>query len=59
MPGESRTLTARFLSPESRGDNLELVVDGWNIEPARVEVRAEPAAGKASARSVHSVEENP
>jgi exo-1,4-beta-D-glucosaminidase len=59
MPGESRTLTARFPSLESRGDGLELIVDGWNIEPARLEVRAEPATGKPSARSVYSIEENP
>jgi exo-1,4-beta-D-glucosaminidase len=59
MPGESRTLTARFLSPESLGDRPELIVDGWNIVPARVEVRGERAAGKPSARSKHSAEENP
>jgi exo-1,4-beta-D-glucosaminidase len=59
MPGESKTLTARFLSPESLGESPELIVDGWNIEPARVELKGERPAGKPSVRSAHSVEENP
>jgi exo-1,4-beta-D-glucosaminidase len=32
MPGESRTITARYLSKDALKIPLELVVDGWNIE---------------------------
>jgi len=34
LPGEKRQLTARFESAKAGGDNLELIVDGWNVAPA-------------------------
>jgi exo-1,4-beta-D-glucosaminidase len=36
MPGESREITARYLAPDALLGSPELVIDGWNIEPAVV-----------------------
>jgi len=36
MPGESRELTAQFLSSDSLQGNAQLTVTGWNIEPLTV-----------------------
>jgi exo-1,4-beta-D-glucosaminidase len=33
MPGESREITAQFLSPDALRGDTELRVTGWNIEP--------------------------
>jgi len=33
LPGEKRTVTARFNSSDLHGATPELVVDGWNVEP--------------------------
>ena len=33
LPGEKRTVTARFNSSDLRGATPELLVDGWNVEP--------------------------
>jgi len=34
LPGEKKTVTARFDSSDLHGATPELVVDGWNVEPA-------------------------
>src|SRR5439155_13597587 len=34
LPGERRTVTAQFDSNELHGATPELVVEGWNVEPA-------------------------
>jgi exo-1,4-beta-D-glucosaminidase len=34
LPGESREITARFLTPAALAGSPELIVGGWNIEPA-------------------------
>jgi len=39
MPGESRTVTARYLSKDALKRPVELIVDGWNIERATVAIR--------------------
>ncbi|MGO9864879.1 MAG: glycoside hydrolase family 2 protein [Terriglobales bacterium] len=39
MPGESRTVTARYLSKKALKRPLELVVDGWNIEASTIAIR--------------------
>ena len=39
IPGESRTLTARYLSKDALKKPLELVVDGWNIEAATIAIK--------------------
>lgn len=36
MPGESREITARYLAPDALQGKPELVIGGWNIEPASV-----------------------
>ena len=36
MPGESRELTARYLTADALKGSPELVIGGWNIEPAKV-----------------------
>jgi len=33
LPGEKRTVTARFNSSDLRGATPELLVEGWNVEP--------------------------
>jgi exo-1,4-beta-D-glucosaminidase len=51
MPGESREITAQFLSPDALDHDSELAVDGWNIEPLSL-----PIAGitsRATGRLVH------
>ena len=35
LPGERKTVTARFDSTSLHGATPELVVEGWNIEPLR------------------------
>ncbi|MGO9305390.1 MAG: glycoside hydrolase family 2 protein [Candidatus Korobacteraceae bacterium] len=39
MPGESRTLTARYLSKDALKKPAELVVDGWNIEASTIAIK--------------------
>ena len=39
LPGESRTVTARYLSKNALKGPVELVVDGWNIEATTVAIR--------------------
>lgn len=38
MPGESRELTAQFVSSDSLRGNIELTVAGWNTEPLVIAV---------------------
>lgn len=38
MPGESRQVSARYLSAEALKGDIELRVDGWNISPITVPV---------------------
>jgi hypothetical protein len=38
MPGESRTLTARYLEKGVLGARPTLVVDGWNVGPLTVPI---------------------
>jgi exo-1,4-beta-D-glucosaminidase len=45
MPGESRELTARYLTTDALKGTPELVIGGWNVEPAAVPI----ALGSASA----------
>jgi hypothetical protein len=33
LPGEKKTVTARFDSSSAEGASPELVVDGWNVDP--------------------------
>ncbi len=40
MPGESRTVTARYRKPGAPGAAATLHVDGWNVEPLAVPVTA-------------------
>jgi exo-1,4-beta-D-glucosaminidase len=42
MPGESRELTARFLSPDALNGDSELIVSGWNIEEETVPLAEVP-----------------
>lgn len=39
LPGESRTVTARYLSKSVLKGPVELVVDGWNIEATTIAIR--------------------
>jgi exo-1,4-beta-D-glucosaminidase len=39
MPGESRTLTARYLSKDALKKPAELVVDGWNIKASTIAIK--------------------
>jgi exo-1,4-beta-D-glucosaminidase len=39
MPGESRTVTARYLSKIALKGPVELVVEGWNIEATTIAIR--------------------
>ena len=39
MPGESRTVTARYLSKNALKGPAELVVDGWNSEATTIAIR--------------------
>jgi exo-1,4-beta-D-glucosaminidase len=49
-PGESRDITAQFLSPDALNDEMELSVAGWNIEPATIPFKEYGiAAGKPGA----------
>jgi exo-1,4-beta-D-glucosaminidase len=36
MPGESRALTAQLPSTTGIGDDAEVAIDGWNIDPATI-----------------------
>lgn len=36
MPGESRQITAQFLSPNSLGSGAQLRLSGWNIRPQTI-----------------------
>jgi exo-1,4-beta-D-glucosaminidase len=42
MPGESRSLAARYLGKGVLGDRAMLVVDGWNLDPLEVAVQTAP-----------------
>ncbi|MGH9712382.1 MAG: glycosyl hydrolase 2 galactose-binding domain-containing protein [Candidatus Acidiferrales bacterium] len=48
MPGESREISAGFLSREALNGSPELAVSGWNIEPATVAI---PVAVSPAAQS--------
>jgi len=39
MPGEFKTLTARYLSKDALKKPAVLVVDGWNIEASTIAIR--------------------
>src|SRR5208337_3733587 len=39
MPGESKTISARYLTKASLQKPLELVVDGWNVEVTTIAIR--------------------
>jgi exo-1,4-beta-D-glucosaminidase len=38
MPGESKSLTARYLEKGALGEGATLVVDGWNVSPLTVPI---------------------
>jgi exo-1,4-beta-D-glucosaminidase len=44
MPGESREITAQFLSPDSLGSGAELRISGWNIKPQTISLSEEIGA---------------
>ncbi|MGA2436682.1 MAG: glycosyl hydrolase family 2, partial [Bryobacteraceae bacterium] len=46
MPGESRTIRARYRKPGAVGGNAALDVDGWNIAPLRIALRVANSRGK-------------
>ncbi len=48
MPGESRELTAQFLSPDALKNGARLRVTGWNIETSTTPVPETRAASSAS-----------
>ena len=48
MPGESREITARFLTTDALKGGAQLNVTGWNIEPSTVPVAAGSAAGQST-----------
>jgi exo-1,4-beta-D-glucosaminidase len=53
MPGESREISARYLSTSDVSDPLELTVAGWNIESTTIqlkEARAVPPQGTGGGR---------
>src|SRR5208337_4147872 len=39
MPGESKTISARYLTKASLQKPLELVVDGWNVEVTTIAIK--------------------
>jgi hypothetical protein len=39
MPGESRVITARSPAPGALGGRPAVVVRGWNVERARLDLR--------------------
>ncbi|MGO9538973.1 MAG: glycosyl hydrolase 2 galactose-binding domain-containing protein [Terriglobales bacterium] len=39
LPGESRTLTARYLGKDALKKSAELVVDGWNVEASTIAIK--------------------
>ncbi|MGA8223859.1 MAG: beta galactosidase jelly roll domain-containing protein [Candidatus Acidiferrales bacterium] len=40
MPGESREITAQYLTPDALMENPELTVAGWNIEPLTLPIQS-------------------
>lgn len=50
MPGESRKITARYLSPHALGDAPELIVSGWNIETQKAGITGANAPPSAQGR---------
>jgi exo-1,4-beta-D-glucosaminidase len=48
MPGESREITARFLTADALKGGAQLDVTGWNIEPSAVPVSEGSAAGQST-----------
>ena len=42
MPGESREITAQFLSADALHGDSELTVTGWNVEPVTIPVSGGP-----------------
>jgi len=48
MPGESREITAQFLSPDALGGEAELRVTGWNVELVTLRI-SDSEAGVTSA----------
>jgi exo-1,4-beta-D-glucosaminidase len=47
MPGERRTITARYLSPRVALQGAQVLVEGWNIEELKLPLSASKAARKA------------
>jgi len=47
MPGESREVTAKFLSPDALNGGAELRVTGWNIQTATAPLNASPRGSAA------------
>jgi exo-1,4-beta-D-glucosaminidase len=43
MPGESREITAQFVSPDALKGGAQLVVSGWNIDTSTVALRRDEA----------------
>jgi len=39
LPGESKTITARYLWKDAPNEPLELIVDGWNIEATTIAIK--------------------
>ena len=44
LPGESREISAQFLSPGALNGRPELAVSGWNIEPVATSIAPAPAS---------------
>jgi exo-1,4-beta-D-glucosaminidase len=50
MPGESRELTAQFLSPDALKSGAQLTVTGWNIEASTKPLESSEVAAAQSGR---------
>jgi exo-1,4-beta-D-glucosaminidase len=50
MPGESRAITARYLSAGLLDKGAALVVDGWNVQPTTVPVLARVAVSSPASK---------
>jgi len=48
MPGESREITARFLTADALKGGAQLNVTGWNIEPSTAPISEGSAAGQST-----------
>jgi exo-1,4-beta-D-glucosaminidase len=58
MPGESRELTARYLTAEALKGSPELVIGGWNVEPVSVAIGETGASATTSTSDTQRVGAN-